>query len=182
MATPYTQLIPASELGVGQAAAIRNEIIKRILADAARILNLQPDRMIVRDIRVKEDLVVYSEASDADIEDWSVLTGTTADVYETMATGSAGDQRWIGIYGVKGDIDRMPVTALKFNVGGGDRAIWQLQCLKEQDDMVGFSPAGVLIPQNTIYTISRYVRSVSAACFIALKGVVVEPRGLVLSP
>jgi len=170
-----TQLIPFSELTPGQSGKIRNDCIEALLTEASLRLKLPRERLVVRDIRAKSDL-------DFTYEDWRETTGATADAYETMTTGTMGDNRWIGIFGVKADADNFACTAIKFNIGGGDRAIWQLQSLNEEDGMVGFSPTAVVIPQNTIYTISRFVRSASSSCTLVLKGVVVEPRGKVVSP
>lgn len=174
-APAYTQLIPFSELSLGQSANIRNNIIQRLISQASKTLSVNPDKLVVRDIRPEGD---FGYA----LEDWTEITGGTADQYETMTTGSMGDERWTGIYGVMADVDNFACTAIKFNVGGGDRAIWQLQCLKPDDDMVGLCPSGVIIPQNTIYTISRYVRSINSTTRLVLKGVIIEPRGLLISP
>ena len=181
MGATLIQLIPLSELAPGQIGAIRNSIIDKMVSDAVVLLKLTADKLLVRDIRVKEDLVVYSAGSDADVEDWGGLTGTTANAYETLATGTLADQRFIGIYGVKVNED-IPCTALKFNVGNSDKLIWQLQSLSKEDGFVGICPTGVIIPADAPYTISRYVRIVSSPAVIVLKGVVVEPRGKVLSP
>ena len=170
-----TQLIPASELAAGQAAFIRNEVIKKVVAMAVAKLNQLDKDIVVRDIRPKADL-------DYTYEDWGESTGSTANDYETMSTGTMGDQRWMAIYGVKVDPDSLSCSMLKFNVGGGDKVIWQLQSLGARDDYVGLTPFGIIIPPNTPYTISRYVRSVSAIANIMLKGVVIEPRGKVVSP
>ena len=170
-----TQLIPASELAEGQAAAIRNEVIRNVLRTAVAQLKLPEDKLVVRDIRPLADL-------DYTYEDWRETTGAAANTYETMSTGTLADQRWIAIYGVKMDADSPSCSMLKFNVGGGDRAIWQLQALGAKDDYVGISPNAVVIPPNAPYTISRYVRSISQTANIVLKGVVVEPRGKVISP
>ena len=175
-------LIPLSELAPGQTGHIRNGIIRSLSVIVASTLRMSPDKLVVRDIRAKDDLVIYSVATDADIEDWAAKTGTTANVYETMATGTVGDQRWIAIYGVKDASESKCVSALKFNIGGGDRVIWQLQCLNEEDGYVGFSPSVIVMPQNTIYTISRFVRMANSGSCIVLKGLVIEPRGLVVSP
>jgi len=180
MGISYTQLVPFSELSPGQAGSIRNQIIQALVADCAARTNLPEDRLVVRDIRVKDDLVVYTAGTDADVEDWGCITGAALG-YETMTTGTMGDMRWCGIYGVKIG-PSCACTALKFNIGGGDRVIWQLQSLRSEDDYVGICPTGVTIPQNTIYTISRYVTLVTSQAFIALKGVIVEPRGKVVSP
>ena len=175
MGASEIQLIPFSELAPGEVGAIRNGIIKQMVAMAVQSLKLGENQVVVRDIRAKDDL-------DYTYEDWRETTSSTADAYETMTTGTMGDQRWVGIFGVKADADSFACTAIKFNVGGGDRAIWQLQALKPQDDMVGFCPSGIIIPQRTPYTISRYVRSASSSFLLVLKGVVVEKRGKVVSP
>ena len=169
------QLIPASELAPGQAAAIRNSAIQQLLQDASKYTNMAVDRLVVRDIRAGTDL-------DYTYEDWSETTGATANAYETMSTGTNVDQRWIGFYGVKVDPDSFAITALKFNIGGSDRVIWQLQNLGAEDGYAGFCPSVIVIPPNAPYTISRWVRSVSSTDKTVLKGFIVEPRGKVLSP
>lgn len=182
MGASLCQLIPVSELAPGQAGAIRNEIVRRMIAEAMAKTNLSEDKIVVRDIRAKDDVILYSGGSAVDLEDWGCVTGTTANAYETMAADTMADQRWIGIYGVKVDEDALSCTALKFNIGGADRVIWQLQALNEDDGFVGFCPSGVIIPQNDPYTISRWVRIASTSTHIVLKGVVVEPRGKLISP
>ena len=175
MGASVIQLIPKSELAPGQAAAVRNEIIGQVLQRAANELKMTIDKLVVRDIRPKSDL-------DYTYEDWRETTGATADAYETMSTGTLADQRWIVIFGVKDDVDNRSCTAIKINVGGADMAIWTLQQLGEEDNMVGISPGGVVIPPNAPYTISRFVRSASSTSNLVLKGVVIEPRGKVVSP
>ena len=175
MSIPQTQLVPLGELASGQAGAIRNEIIRSMVVTAMQQLRVSEDKIVVRDIRAKDDL-------DYTYEDWRETTGSTANAYETMSTGTMAADRWVGIFGVKLDGDDLSVTALKFNIAGADRAIWQLQALSAKDDFVGFSPSAVIIGPNAPYTISRFVRSVSATALVVLKGVVVERRGLVVSP
>jgi len=173
-----TQLVPISELAPGEVSTIRNRFIRTICELAANELRLPITSLVVRDIRPKADL-------DYTYEDWGETTGTTADAYETMSTGTGSgvSDKWIGFYGVMVDKDCLGnCTMLKFNIGNGDRAIWELESLKDEDNGVGFSPAGVVIPPNTPYTISRYVRNASSPARILLKGVVVEPRGKTISP
>jgi len=168
------QLIPSGELSIGEVSAIRNKIIDGVVALACKELSMTPDKMVVRDIRALLDL-------DYTYEDWRETTGA-ATGWETMSTGTMGDNRWIALYGVKDDGNNLSCTSLKFNVGGADRVIWHLQHLNEEDGRVGICPGGLVIPQRVPYTISRYVRSVNATSNLVLKGVVVEKRGLVLSP
>ncbi len=172
------QLIPASELAPGQAAAIRNQAITQLLSDASKYTNYQQDKLIVRDIRP----IATTGDLDYTYEDWSETTGATTNTWETMTTGTNVDQRWIGIYGVKIDPDSNAITALRFNIGGSDRVIWVLQSLGEEDGYTGFCPSVIMIPPNAPYTISRWVRSVTSIDKTVLKGIVVEPRGKVLSP
>lgn len=176
------QLVPFSELAPGQAGVIRNKIIEAIVKEATERLRMPEDKLIVRDIRAKDDLVIYTGGSDGGIEDWAGVTEATANVYETMATGTVADRTWIGIYGVKADKDAFACTAIRFTIGGAEKVIWQLQALNEADDYVGLCPSGIIMPQNVIYTIERFNRYLSSPIRLVLKGVVVEPRGLVVSP
>jgi hypothetical protein len=184
MGTSMVQLIPVSELAPGEAATIRNSVIKGVLTRASAELPMPMDKLVVRDIRAASDILLYSKgAVHSTIEDWSCVTGATTGAYETMATGNNADQRWIAIFGVMTSAE-LSCTALRFNIGGSDRVIWQLQNLKPGDDdnMVGFCPSGIVIYPNSPYTISRWVMVGSAPAFILLKGVVIEPRGKVISP
>ena len=169
-----TQLVPLSELAPGEASSIRNQFIKRLVQIAALETKLSPDRLVVRDIRPKDDL-------DYTYQTWVETTGATESAYETMSTGTNVSDRWIGFFGVKVSLDP-PVSLIKFNIGGGDRAIWSLDSLNPEDDMVGFSPAGVVIPPRAPYTISRYVVMATQQVTVVLKGVIVEVRGKVISP
>ena len=169
------QLVPFSELGPGQAAAIRRDMVNALLNEVSSKLNIARPGLVVRDLMPANDL-------DFTPEDWYEVVGATVNTYETLTTGTMGDKRWVGIYGVKLDGDARAVTALRFNIGGSNRAYWQLQGLSEMDGFVGLSPMGIVIPQNMPYTIARYVRSVSSPDHTVLKGIVVEPRGLLISP
>jgi len=170
------ELIPASELTIGASASIRHAIVASLVAQASKELSLPPDKLVVRDIRPLGDL-------DYTYEDWMENTGATAGAFETMTTGSMGDQRFVGIYGLKLKGDSADACSqIRVNVGGGDRIIWHIQSLSKRDDWIGFCPAGVIIPQNAAYTISRYVRAVSVPFYCQLKGVAVEPRGKLISP
>ena len=170
------QLVPLSEFGLGQVAVVRNKAIDAMAKDAMHKLKLPEKDLVVRDLRAADDFDDYT------YEDYGEVAVSTANQYETMTTGTMGDQRWVGIFGVKDNSDDRVVSALKFDIGGGLRAIWQLQGLNDEDGRVGFSPGVIIIPQNAPYTISRYILQASVSVQIVLKGVVVEPRGKVLSP
>lgn len=171
------QLIPLGELAPGQAGAIRNKVIDGLVQQACRELKMVPAQLVVRDIRPTDIGFTY--------QDFRVTTGTTVNAYESTGSGVSGtsaDQTYIGIFGVKDDGDNHSVSAVKFNVGGGDRAIWMLEQLNKFDDYVGFSPSAIVIPQTTPYIIYKWVRSISSTNNICFKGVIVEPRGKVVSP
>ena len=174
----YTHLIPDLELAPGEASSIRNNFIRKLVAVAQLELKVPFNSIVVRDIRPIDDL-------DYTYQTWTEATGATESAYETMSTGAGTAtkerDRWIGIFGVR--VSANPaVSLIKFNVGGGDRAIWSLASLRPEDDMVGYSPAGVVIPPSTQFTISRYVVQASTQVTVVLKGVVVEVRGRLISP
>ncbi|MBW2559623.1 MAG: hypothetical protein JRE40_02085 [Deltaproteobacteria bacterium] len=170
------QLIPMQELATGQAAAIRNGAIAAVVREVSRKLRISPEKLVVRDIRPKDDLD-YTYAS------WYERTGATAAQYETMSSGTMSDRRFIGLYGVKDDTEVTNVTKIRIKVGNSIKAIWHLQNLYSNDgSRIGLSPSVVIIPQNTPYTIERYVHNATSPAQIVLKGFVVEPYGKVLSP
>ena len=174
----HTELIPASELAPGEISSIRNNFIRKLVGVAQLELKVPVDSIVVRDIRPLDDL-------DYTYQTWTESTGATESAYETMSTGAGTAakerDRWIGIFGVRVSADPA-VSLIKFNVGGGDRAIWSLASLRPEDDMVGYSPAGVVISPSQQFTISRYVVQASTQVTIVLKGVVVEVRGRLISP
>jgi hypothetical protein len=180
MPASQTQLVPAQEMAPGQISAIRNKAIANVLTMVSTKLNLSQDRLVVRGVRADLDL-------DYGVEDWAETTGATADAYETMTTGTIASQTWWCIYGVLVDFARLNCSFLKFNIGGADRALWPLQELYPEAGgdhtyAVGICPSCLIVPENTPYTISRYVRNASSPSFIMLKSFIVEPRGLLVSP
>ena len=77
------------------------------------------------------------------------------------------------------------VTFIKINVGGADRVIWDLTSVEAYpDNLVGFTPTAVIIPQNASFNIGYYFKTNLAdlRATLQLIGVVVEPRGKVISP
>lgn len=173
------QLIPIAELATGQAAAIRNGAISAVLQRAVPVLRVSQDKIIVRDIQP------YSGGDlDFTYRTWYETTGASANVYETMTSGTISDRRFIGIYGIKDSAEYASVSKIRIKVGNSIKAIWQLEGLYSLNGgpRIGFSPSVVLIPPNTPYTIERFVLDASAPTQIVLKGFVVEAYGKVLSP
>lgn len=170
-----THLIPVSELAPAQVGAIRNQAIAAVVNLAASELKISPDKITTRDIRPSD--LDYTN------DDWFEVTGATANVYETWTTGTMGTDRWIVFWGVM-DEGVPACTLVNINIGGGVRAIWNLQQLptNEAGERIGFTNHPVIVTPNAIYTIQRYVRLVNSPSHLVLKGAIIEPRGRVVSP
>lgn len=197
-------LIPTEELPQGQVSAIRNAVIQELLAVASRKLNVSPGELVVRDLRPVEDLALYSVGTTAaTINNWLFTTAaTTATGYVTV-TGDAtmADQRFVALYGAR-DMRRghgptavvaatdtaigpQTVSLIKISLGGGERVVWDMsKCAVYTETCAGVSPTPVMIPERVLYNISYYKSQAlaSAPVYITLEGVVVEPKGKVLSP
>jgi len=182
MAATRAYLIPVQEMTPGQATSIRERAIDEGLAEASAKLKMPVGELVARDILPDEDL-------DYATHGWHELTGTTRDIYETMCQGSETggvikNNRFLVIFGVNDLSESMSVSALKFNFGGADRAIWNLENLYSANGgpRVGITPFAVMIPQNIPLTVSRYVEHTAVPAHIVLRGVTIEPRGKVISP
>lgn len=197
-------LIPKAELPKGAITAMRNSVIATVKKLASTELKLSEDQLVARDIRWVEDLQAYSTGTTAaTVNNWIFTTaGSTTTGFVTVT----GDQtcaveRFIAIYGVKDlrcayDIKGVTgptyhatlahtVSQIRIDVGGGIKAIWDLLKMENNPlEPVGISPAAVLIPQNTVYNIYYYkhLATNSTIANLVLEGVVVEPRGKVISP
>lgn len=202
MGAALSQLIPIRELAPGAAGAVRNQVIAALVAQAAREMNLPIEKLVVRDLRPVEDLTMYATGTTAStINDWIFLTAaTTVTGFITVASTTMADQRYVAIYGVKDlresyevkqagatyrAVLSQVVSLVKINVGGADKVIWDLCKLQAYfNELVGVSPAAVVIPQNAVFTISYYKANGVASVIsnIVLEGVVVEPRGKLVSP
>mgnify|MGYP001619173357 FL=1 len=127
-------------------------------------------------------------------------------------TATMGDQRYAAIYGgrdrhnnaISGSATLAPaasnanakqvVSLIKINVGGSDKVLWDISGIySSMEHRSGFSPSAVIIPQNSSYVISYYRMGTFEAgvyaapvtdeiAWLQLVGVVVEPRGKVISP
>ena len=83
------------------------------------------------------------------------------------------------------------VNQVKINVGGADKVIWDLSAMYAYPtELVAFCPSAVIIPQNISFNIYYQMRghltntalAAGARAMLQLIGVVVEPRGKVISP
>lgn len=171
-------LIPAQELSTGQAAAIRNAIIQTVVAKVSKELSIAPDKLVVRDIQPSVDLGLTAAS-------WFIKTGATAGAYETYTSGTMAVSRYAVIYGVIDFTDVMNVSKVKLTIGNSIKAIWNLENLyatATDSARVGISPSPVVIPQNTLYNISRWVINANATSAITYKGFMVETYARSVSP
>ena len=83
------------------------------------------------------------------------------------------------------------VNQIKINVGGADKVIWDITAMYAYpQDVVAFSPSAVIIPQNASFQIYYQLRghivnttpAPGQSVRLQLVGIVVEPRGKVISP
>jgi len=209
-----TQLIPIQEMAPGAVTAIRNQVINALVAQASRELNMPASQLVVRDVRPLGDLSLYSTGTTTSTsERWGyVATGTTTGyVAINAATNTMGDQRYVAVFGIRdkysGAVSGSATTAtqagypskdvvslVKINVGGGDKAIWDLSGMYAYTEArVAFTPGAVVIPQNASFQISYYREGslevgvptapvTDEKSWLQLVGIVVEPRGKVISP
>lgn len=147
---------------------------------AKKELGLSEEELVIRDLR-PEDIIISGTPQ------WS----KTANATGGWATGGAGwknltntfivaDNRFIGIYGVS---DRSTnVTQLKIERSGSVTRYWHIQELvPNSENNVMFVDDPVIIPQNNLLTIKGYSLA-SATEYIRLLGLVVERKGLLVSP
>lgn len=197
MAT-LSQLIPVQELAPGAVGAIRNAVVTFLLAKASQELKMDSDMLIVRDIRPQSDLDWGSDATTgleqtgvtSDI--WNILSDDALSGYLPLITSAStvmADQRYVGIYGLRDTRMALAtpiaqVTSLwRFDVGHSYKAIWDLsKCNAYKTMICGVSPTVIVIPQNTYFQIYGYSIALTTAHYVLLEGVVVEPRGKVISP
>lgn len=201
-----TQLIPTAELAPGAVSAIRDTIISKLVALAAIELKKSPEELVVRDLRPFSDLAWATGPAPAIVaaltkDFWHFTFGDDAAninaFFAMVAAASAvmADGRFVAIYGVK-DLRlaqtvpiKQALSELKLHVGGNDRVIWDLQNMQAYPNQLSaICPSAVIIPPRTSYQIHGYGGlsndggSADIDCWLMLEGVVVEARGLVISP
>ena len=207
-----TQLVPLQEMTAGSVAAIRNQVIKALVAQASKELGLPEERLVVRDIRPGSDLNIKAGSAAATAnpaEEWDFPSTATSTGYEAICptTNTMANERYVALFGIRdhrlgfglhatatavippvaglGTVG-MPsnVSLIKINVGGADKVIWDTKCMQVyRDNLCAFTSAAVIIPQNTAYQIYYYkTTTYSCPIFMQLIGIVVEPRGKLISP
>jgi len=212
MRATQTHLALINEMTPGMVATIRNSVINQVVALAAKELHLDESQLVIRDIRPYNDLgMKYCQlAGSARTTDAWEYDVTYSAVGYASVTGDAtmGDQRYVALFGVRdyksgyGDTKTctesggryLPpeshISNIKIAVGGAIKAIWDISGLGSQlERRVAFSPSAVIIPQNASYNISYYIGNIITAStalvgavYLQLVGVVVEPRGKVITP
>ena len=192
-------LTPVEELPPGSLGAIRRQVTESLISLASTQLKIGSDSLVARDIRPYDDLAwcthanfvtsalttnIWNAQTDGALTGYQEMIVTTGTPSNTMA-----DQRFVAIYGVR-DMRTcfatkvtQAISLLKVDVGNSTKAIWDTTKLAAyKQNPVGVCSSAVIIPQNTVYQIYGYIITVSTVCWVSLEGVVVEPRGKVISP
>jgi len=196
------QLIPLDEMAPGSVGAIRNSVIDSVVKLASSELKMTPEQLIVRDVNPVRDLIMYSTGTTtATTEDWVYTMAATAGYISVTGTQNMADNRYVALYGLRNlragqgthatsTVAFAPVviapsiSLVRITVGGADKVIWSLDStIPYRMHEVGFSPTAVIIPQNASFNIAFYHKVAQAQIMqIQLVGIVVEPRGKVISP
>jgi len=196
------QLIPIQELSAGQVGAIRNQVEKALKAKASMELKMSPDLLVVRDIRPYDDLKWATDNNATDglagtalaVNRWDFTTDASVVTWASCIVSASrvmGDQRFVAIYGLRDSRMSEPTppamqcTLWKIVVGNSDKVIWDMsKCYAYKTHAVGICPSAVIIPQNTQFDIYGYLPTSAGAAvsFVSLEGLLVEPRGKVISP
>lgn len=151
-----------------------------LITMAKKQLGLSDDELVIRQLR-PEDIIISGTPQ------WS----KTANATGGWATGGAGwknltntfsvaDNRFVGIYGVS---DRSTnVTQLKIERSGSVARYWHIQeLIPNSENNAMFVDDPIIIPQNNLLSIKGYALA-SATEYIRLIGLVVERKGLLVSP
>jgi hypothetical protein len=196
------QLIPIQELSAGQVGAIRNQVEKALKAKASTELKMSPDLLVVRDIRPYDDLKWATDNNATDglagtaltVNRWDFTTDASVVTWASCIVSTyrvMGDQRFVAIYGLRDSRMSEPTPPLmqctlwKIVVGNSDKVIWDMsKCYAYKTHAVGICPSAVIIPQNTQFDIYGYLPTSAGAAvsFVSVEGLLVEPRGKVISP
>ena len=192
-----TLLIPIEELPPGSLGAIRRQVTDNLIQMVSTQLKVGPETLVARDIRPYTDLAwgtntdFTGSAISTDI--WNVTQVSSAGAFFDIVVDTSttmADRRWVAIYGIR-DMRTcfatriiQAISLFKITVGNSTKAIWDTTKLAAyKNNPVGVSASAVIIPQNTQYQFSGYcIGSATTVCWVSLEGVIVEPRGKVISP
>lgn len=191
-----TLLIPVEELPPGSLGAIRRQVTENLLTMVTTQLKVSRDTLVARDIRPQSDLDWGSNTDFANAavttDIWNITSDGSNTGYQGIITAgstSMADQRWIAIYGLRdmkscfATIVTQAMTLFKIIVGNSVKAIWdtsKILCYK--NNPIGICPSPIVIPQNTQFQFEGYILATTTVSWVSLEGVVVEPRGKVISP
>ena len=197
-------LIPIQQMTPGAVTALRSAVVNALVAKASQILNLAPEKLVVRNTRPVEDLIMYSTGTtNATVEDWIFTTAATTTTGFITITGdkTMADNRFVALYGFMdfrlGIATRATAGAaalivepsshslIRISVGGADRVIWDTKVVQAHlNDQVAVTNSPVIIPQNTTFNIAIYKSQATSAMIVSagLLGVTVEPVGKIVSP
>ncbi|MBA7684739.1 hypothetical protein ES703_93147 [subsurface metagenome] len=151
-------------------------------------------RLVVRDMTAQDLEITNIE--------WGDTSGGSANVWEDhqVAAAEIDDGKFVAIFGCRMmEIqipDELPITALKFTVGGSEVARWDLyKAYAANGDGVTLGSLGgaflpiacitdapIVISEGIGLTISQWVATITTTFVLAMEGYVCELEGITLKP
>jgi len=205
--TPVQEMTPANVAQIRN--SVISQLVAMVSHDLGRpeseliVRDIQPYTDLGWDYAVGTATTTTTEQWEYDV------TGTSVGYNSVTGATTMADQRYVAIFGIRdgrlslgatasgatapsSQVKPYPIAGLvKFEVGGAISAIWNIQCMMAyRYDQAAFSPSAIVIPQNVGFNIYYYMKnmlmtkatSVIGTLFLQLIGVVVEPRGKMVSP
>jgi len=156
----------------GPALDAYNQTVRKLKEKAMKELGLSESEIVVRPWR-PEDLGSTKT-------DWSV--STTADTWTQVTNTTIADNRFVGITGFYNGEGAGEITQVKITRAGSDTRYWNVIPIRNFQNKTGYADDPVTIDQNTNVTISVNCSTASTITDFDFIGVVVEKRGLLISP
>jgi hypothetical protein len=178
------------EIKVERLDGIKKDSQKKLEEVARR--DLPTARLVCRDL-LPTDLGLTNN-------EWTETTGATDNAWDdtSIASQSIKDDTYVAIYGCRllTLAANPPISALKIQVGGATKAIWDLYKIwplytvgggtaaaerTSIHSIAGIAETPVIITRNMQITIAEYVIEASTAYKLAFEGLVVEKEGVNLT-
>lgn len=192
MLTTRSTLIRLDELKPERVDGIRKAAQNKLQEVAEAALG-RDKRLILRDL-LPTDLGL-------DNNEWTEAAGATDNAWDdtSVAEKSIADNRFVAIIGCRFVelVAAIPISVVKFTVGGALTAMWNLYPLWVPytigegtatgeiavfKTIAGITESPIIISQNIALTIAEYVLETTTTYKLAFEGFVVEPEGKTLKP
>lgn len=157
----------------GVALDAYRQMVRELKERAMTELSLSEDEIVVRPLR-PEDLGFSAPV-------WEVAMSANAWT-NIVSTYQVADNRFIGINGVYNNEGAGELVALEINRAGTDARKWNIIPIRSWRNRTGYADDPVTVDQNITVTIKGYATTASTITDWALIGVVVEKKGMTISP